>query len=348
MRHLARIIYYPAIVLTILGNSCDKKSAAPEVGQMVVSPASLDFGSQDVQATFTISNSGAGSIVWSISESLDWVIVNPTTGSIEADMDTVTVIINRPGQSTDPLTGSILINSNVGQVSVPVSALDTVYTSPLIFTEMVMSRELTPHGHMGLMRKDMIFARIDSLYSPCDSIIPVQADSVFCGEFNLEWLDSLRIYKYEQNMPPNFITLDSTYQVAIYADSLPDLTDTIMFPGYEPYLTYPADGDSVSLDSSLSLGWDNMGDAFVSISLVPLADSGCLLPGNPAGIDGIFTEVLDVGYYVIPASQINGLTPGDYLLVLNLYNIKYIDSEGFDPRSFIIAKTVSKAVIYLQ
>jgi GH25 family lysozyme M1 (1,4-beta-N-acetylmuramidase) len=82
------------------------------------SPTSRDFGDmcegETDSTTFEIWNSGTGTLTYSLSESGDWVEVNPTSGSSNGEHDTITVDIDTTGLSEGSHTCDITINSNDG------------------------------------------------------------------------------------------------------------------------------------------------------------------------------------------------------------------------------------------
>jgi len=61
----------------------------------VISDSYLDFGVDSSVRSFTISNSGKGTFSYSIAVSQDWISVDPTSSDAIAEMETITVTINR-------------------------------------------------------------------------------------------------------------------------------------------------------------------------------------------------------------------------------------------------------------
>ncbi|MHA1311796.1 MAG: Ig-like domain-containing protein, partial [Candidatus Helarchaeota archaeon] len=89
------------------------------------SPTTINFGTKSPgetdSATFSIWNSGTGTLSWSVSESCSWITgLSPSSGSSTGEHDTVTVSID-----TEGLTGyheaTITITSNGGSGSIKVS-----------------------------------------------------------------------------------------------------------------------------------------------------------------------------------------------------------------------------------
>jgi hypothetical protein len=81
-----------------------------------VSPTSLNFsatsgGSNPANQTFSISNSGSGTLTWNISDNASWLSVSPTSGS---NAGTPAASINISGLAAGTYNGTITISSNGG------------------------------------------------------------------------------------------------------------------------------------------------------------------------------------------------------------------------------------------
>jgi clostripain len=90
--------------------------------QLSFSPSSINFGTQyqgwTGSSTFEIWNSGGGTLTYSLSESLNWITVNPTSGSSTGEHDTITVSVVNTGGMTGYYSGYIYISSNGGSGSI--------------------------------------------------------------------------------------------------------------------------------------------------------------------------------------------------------------------------------------
>lgn len=93
----------------------------PEVPTISVISTDLDFGTATTQRTFDITNSGTGTLTWSISESISWLTLNNTSGSTAAETDQVTVTVNRSGLDPGSYDATITIISNGGNQDVTVT-----------------------------------------------------------------------------------------------------------------------------------------------------------------------------------------------------------------------------------
>ena len=97
-------------------------------------PTSHDFGDMDEgqtdSATFEIWNFGTGALIYSLSESCNWVEVNPNNGSSTREHDTITVSIDTTSLSPNDYTCPISIISNDGSGIFTVHA--TIVEEPML------------------------------------------------------------------------------------------------------------------------------------------------------------------------------------------------------------------------
>ena len=92
-----------------------------------VTPTSLDFGIDKTQLTFTIDNSGTGTINWTVSENETWLGCFSPYGDTSGDGsysgvggETIYVEIGRNGLAEAEYTGDILVSSNGGDAIIQV------------------------------------------------------------------------------------------------------------------------------------------------------------------------------------------------------------------------------------
>jgi hypothetical protein len=87
-----------------------------------VSPASHDFGENETNYQFTVANNGGGTLSWSASESLDWLSLSKSSGSVSGgSSENITVTVTRTGKSPGTYNGTISFTSNGGSQDVSVS-----------------------------------------------------------------------------------------------------------------------------------------------------------------------------------------------------------------------------------
>jgi phage-related protein len=105
----------------------------PTVPLILVDPLSLDFDSTQSELTFEISNSGTGSVSYTLSDDADWLVLSQESGSVAVDTNTITVTIDRTGLTPGDYTASISVTSNGGDETVSVDMV--VPTVPVVLVE---------------------------------------------------------------------------------------------------------------------------------------------------------------------------------------------------------------------
>jgi len=188
-------------------------------------------------------------------------------------------------------------------------------------------------------RIDMITARFDTSYAPCNPIAPVQANAVTCNEFTLDWDSNLDTYIYQEVIDnPVFIELGGEYIFSISGNSnVPSFADTIDFPVNETYVTAPPYYGSVSL-SGFDVAWES-GSSTGTIYLFLM---------DPQNDTTVFIETDNDGAYTFNSTALSGLSAGQYGLVMIHENWDYITAEGIDSRSFIRARVINTTPIVLE
>jgi len=99
------------------------------------SPEEIDFGSHNKgwqgSDTFEIWNSGGQTLTYSISESLSWISISPTSGSSTGEHDTITVTVSNTGSMSGYYDGYLYITSDGGSGSL---YLEITITDPDLCT----------------------------------------------------------------------------------------------------------------------------------------------------------------------------------------------------------------------
>jgi len=86
----------------------------PDAPQLTVNRLSIDFGDEETAAIIEITNTGVGSLQWSITEGYAWLTVNPTNGSTTTEIDQVFFIVDRSTVSIGSYDGLVAITSQAG------------------------------------------------------------------------------------------------------------------------------------------------------------------------------------------------------------------------------------------
>jgi len=104
--------------------SAIKVSSIADIPVLAVNPDLLDFGVTETNLTFTVENSGEGTLNWTAVENPDqsWITsVNPASGNLSGGSNqVVTVTVNRAGLSGGVYNGVLSVTSNGGSEDVSV------------------------------------------------------------------------------------------------------------------------------------------------------------------------------------------------------------------------------------
>jgi hypothetical protein len=93
---------------------------APPNPVLGVSPTSLTFEASESEKILNVFNAGTGQLDWSITSDQTWLSANPPNGSNDTQ---VTVHVDRTGLAQGTYYGNLLVSSNGGDVTVPVTMI---------------------------------------------------------------------------------------------------------------------------------------------------------------------------------------------------------------------------------
>lgn len=111
----------------------------PEEPELAVIDSVLAFDMVKTQITFSIQNKGTGTLNWALSENLDWLTLDKTSGSSTTSSDVVTATVDRSDLPPGIYDGVIQVNSNGGNLAMQVTMLIpeepelNVLSAPLLF-----------------------------------------------------------------------------------------------------------------------------------------------------------------------------------------------------------------------
>ncbi len=123
MRSLAFSVRRGAFVVVILcllaaTAGCPSGPVGPTGPTIGLSPTSLTFSGMEMGAdpqdqTIQLSNTGIGTLEWSVSDNADWLLVTPTSGSTTTGAETLTVSVDTTGLTAAglPYTAQITVNA---------------------------------------------------------------------------------------------------------------------------------------------------------------------------------------------------------------------------------------------
>ncbi len=233
------------------------------------------------------------------------------------------------------------ITSSISHLSDFAGLADTTTAvSEGVFATLIVGRSITPIAAEFYIIYDQYVATFDSVYDPCNPVLPIDSVLVTCNEDTLKRLEGTYLYQYPSYAMPNdtFIVLGATDTFEITADDrVSALTESITFPDYAPYLTYPVNGDTLDY-AGFNVTWGGSGGGVVELILMTTDTTAQQI---------IFEETPDDGSYYISGATLSGLEAGQYFILLNHYNRRTITAAGYDSRSFISGRVQSQALVYL-
>ncbi|RKX26917.1 MAG: hypothetical protein DRP45_02290 [Candidatus Zixiibacteriota bacterium] len=145
-------------LVTVISNggndSAEVLIVVSEVPLLAVSSDSLDFGLDLTTQTFSLSNTGYGTLDWSLVTDRPWIIIDPLEGSITTGSQQVTVIVNRENFAPGTHRGGITVSSNGGSgyiaVTMEIEAAPVLSVTPLDLdfdrTQTELSFGISNHG----------------------------------------------------------------------------------------------------------------------------------------------------------------------------------------------------------
>lgn len=116
-------LHNSSVEITSNGGSAtiDISMNVPEIPVLSASPLSLEFGATQNLQRIQISNSGTGKLVWTASASESWVNIVPQKDSITDGTKDLNVSILRLGLQPGNYSSNVVINSNGGDVTIPIT-----------------------------------------------------------------------------------------------------------------------------------------------------------------------------------------------------------------------------------
>jgi hypothetical protein len=245
----------------------------------------------------------------------------------------------------------LVVTDNKGNYSSSDLATFTTIVDPGdyhgVYAEMVVHRYLSWGGE-SLTRIDHLSARFDSVYAPDGPIVPLRPEAVSANTGGpLEWVEGQSWYYFHNPTYGWFLGpgIEVVFTVT-GGDGVPSLvTDPIIFPACGPYITSPAIGEYVTLEG-LEVVWSHY-DTY------PDCDRPVTIRIQDMG----FVEWTDVcittendGSYTFTADDVAVLDPYVYQIqiVLIVDNKEYISAPGYDPRSWVWARTYATQLVFIN
>lgn len=101
-------------------------------------PGQFNLGSMQTQSSsgdLTISNPGTATLDYRISSDRDWLVVSSDQGAIQAGESAAVSLQAQCGEAVEVLSGSLLVSSNAGDVSVPVTLECAALPVPMLLLQ---------------------------------------------------------------------------------------------------------------------------------------------------------------------------------------------------------------------
>jgi hypothetical protein len=202
-----------------------------------------------------------------------------------------------------------------------------------------MHRNITYDG--SVVRNDYISARFDSLYAPHGPINAKQPASVSCREFDLVWQPSPGQYAYSDYIAGYFLDPAGSYNFTVgEGDGVPPLTsDPIVFPACGNYITSPAPFADVPR-TGFDLEWHSQSCGRIDITMIDLSTGDST---------GVYVRTDDDGFHTFSSADLSVIPGSVYQLqiVLIKQERKTITAPGYDPRSWMWARTLSSQTVMM-
>jgi uncharacterized protein (TIGR02145 family) len=168
-------------------NTIDIDFALDEIPSIHFSKTILDFGFYLTISSFTISKTGPGEVGYIYTPSKAWITVNPSSGVINNETDTIKVTINRVGLTDNLIEESIIVRSTYLHYVFQ----DTIDVSLKVYYKIVFNTDLS--------------------YGTVTDIEGNIYKTVQIG--NQVWMaENLKTTKYKDNIPIPLVTDNSAWK----------------------------------------------------------------------------------------------------------------------------------------
>jgi alpha-tubulin suppressor-like RCC1 family protein len=123
---LTEAAYTGTVSISSNGGSADvavsmEVSGTSETPILTIDQESLDFGIEGTLLTFSITNTGAGTLFWINSSAEEWIEISHIEGYTTTETDEISIVVDRTGQTSGDYEGTVRVFSDGGSVDVIVS-----------------------------------------------------------------------------------------------------------------------------------------------------------------------------------------------------------------------------------
>lgn len=110
-----------SVTITLMETAQCDIQLTPALPVLKVSKEKLSFDINTSNLSFDVTNTGKNTLTWSISETADWLVCSPTTGNTTTQVSSVVATVSRNGMKGGTYNDNIIVTSNGGSVTIPVS-----------------------------------------------------------------------------------------------------------------------------------------------------------------------------------------------------------------------------------
>jgi formylglycine-generating enzyme required for sulfatase activity len=268
--------------------------------ELTVSPDTLDFGGALSELTFTIANSGTGSMNWAVSENVNWLTVDEESGSASTETDTITVTVDRTNLTAGDHEGTIAVDI-AGEISYQLVILISVAETPILVAHdetLIFGTDLSDitftlsNGGSGTLTWTAAGDQSWFTLNPASGTTTTETDSI-------------KVTVDRTGLNPGDYTGEITITPDVGDAATLGLTMTVPEPPDDPILSVSTETlDFSDTLTSLTLGITNSGTGTLSWTVT---DNQSWLTVDPTS--GTTTTESDVIAATVDRS---GLTPGGY------------------------------------
>ncbi|GMW03760.1 MAG: hypothetical protein AMXMBFR84_48940 [Candidatus Hydrogenedentota bacterium] len=308
-----------------------------------VAPVAVNFGSDATVKTISLTNTTLSPMAWTISESIPWLTVSPTSGTTATNISQITLTVDRGVLPPGNFTGDLFVTSTAGvttvKVAMQVAGSPTLGVSPLainLINQQEVAELTITNGGTGPLQWSL------SLRDPDDPSIPVATPDFLTiaplGAVTQPGLSTKSTITIDRDLVPSGVTSFILLVTSAAGNQQVELNITQGLSaeiGVEPSVL-----DFGETQSTLTFDVFNSGEAGSTLDFTLSTDRTDLIFFSPAS--GTSTGVSDPDNYdrvpiavTIDRGALTGLSDGGTITV---------SAPGLDPVEVVVSVTSSGLV----